>query len=202
MKDKKSEAGIKNPKVDAFLKDEEKWREEMTELRKIVFDDRLTEEYKWGVPCYDLDGKNVFLIHGFKEYCAVLFVKGAILKDPKHVLVQQTENVQAARQVRFSNIKDVLKQKAALKALVKEAIEAEKAGLEVKLQKTSEFNMPDELKEALDKNAALKKAFNALTPGRQRGYLLFFSSAKQSETRVARIEKSMDKIFDGKGPNE
>jgi uncharacterized protein YdeI (YjbR/CyaY-like superfamily) len=202
MKDKNSATGVKNPKVDGFLKSAEKWQGEMTELRKTAFDSGLTEELKWGVPTYTLNGNNVILIHAFKEYCAVLFVKGALLKDPKHVMVQQTENVQASRQVRFTNIKDVIKLKPALKALVKEAIEAEKAGLQVKFKKTAEFNIPDEFKDMLDKNSALKAAFYKLTPGRQRGYLLFFSSAKQPETRVSRIEKSMDKIFDGKGLND
>jgi len=157
---------------------------------------------KWGVPCYSLEGKNVVLIHGFKEYCAVLFFKGALLKDPQDILVVQTENVQAARQVRFTNVGQIREIAAVLKSYIREAMEVEKAGLTVSFKKTDEFAMPEEFQDKLDTDPALKKAFEALTPGRQRAYLLHFSSAKQSKTREARIEKSRQKIFDGIGPNE
>lgn len=191
-----------NPKVDTFLSRAKKWQDEMTQLRAIILDCALTEELKWGKPCYQLEGRNVVLIHGFKEYCALLFFKGALLKDPKRVLIQQTENVQAARQVRFTNLQDILKLKATLKAYVKEAIAAEKAGLEVTYKKTSEFKMPEEFQNKLNKNSALEKAFAALTPGRQRAYLLHFSAPKQSQTREARIEKCTPQILEGKGLND
>ena len=178
------------------------WREEFEALRMIVLDCGLTEEFKWMHPCYTLQNRNVVLIHGFKEYCALLFIKGALLKDAKGILIQQTENVQAARQVRFTNVREIIKLKPILKAYIKEAIEAEKAGLEVNYKKTSEFKMPEEFQKKLDEIPALETAFKALTPGRQRGYLLFFSAAKQSKTREARIEKCMDQIFDGKGLND
>ncbi|HTR40283.1 MAG TPA: YdeI family protein [Pseudomonadales bacterium] len=191
-----------NPKVDAFLKEEEKWREEFKELRKIILDCPLTEELKWGKPCYTVGESNVVLIHGFKEYCAILFIKGALLKDAKGILIQQTENVQAGRQVRFTNVQEIVKMKSVLKAYILEAIKVEKAGLEVTYKKTSEFNMPDEFRKKLHEMPALKTAFEALTPGRQRGYLLYFSAAKQSQTRESRIEKCMDQILDGKGLND
>ncbi|HSY43442.1 MAG TPA: DUF1801 domain-containing protein [Candidatus Acidoferrum sp.] len=190
---------LKNPEVDKFLKEEEAWREEFTKLRSIILDCGLTEELKWGKPCYSLQGVNIVLIHGFKEYCAILFTKGALLKDPKGILIQQTKNVQAARQVRFTNVGQVNKLASALKAYIKEAIAAEKAGLKVTYKKTSEFAMAEEFKNRLAKDSALKTAFEALTPGRQRGYLLYFSGAKQSETREARIEKCIPLIFDGIG---
>jgi len=189
----------KNPEVDKFLKEEEAWREEFTKLRSIILDCGLTEELKWGKPCYALEGTNIVLIHGFKEYCAILFTKGALLKDPKGILVQQTQNVQAARQVRFTNVGQVVKLASTLKAYIKEAMAVEKAGLKVTYKKTSEFAVPEEFKNQLAKNPALKAAFEALTPGRQRGYLLYFSGAKQPETREARIEKSIPLIFDGIG---
>lgn len=188
-----------NAKVDAYLGKTEKWREEFEALRQIILDGGLADELKWGVPCYSLDGKNIVLIHGFKEYCAILFFKGALLKDAKGVLIKQTENVQAARQIRFTNVDEVLKMKAVLKSYIHEAIEVEKAGLTVAFKKTDEFTMPDEFQDKLDDDNSLKKAFEALTPGRQRAYLLYFSAPKQSKTRVSRIEKSMLKIFDGKG---
>ena len=192
-----------NSKVDAFLKEEEKWREEFKELRRIILSCQgLTEELKWGKPCYTIEGSNVVLIHGFKEYCALLFFKGALLEDPNGILVQQTENVQAARQIRFTNVREIVEMKTTLKAYIFEAIEVEKAGLKVKLKKTAEFDMPEEFQKKLNKNAELKKAFNALTPGRQRAYLLYFSAAKQSETRGARVEKCMQQILDGKGLND
>jgi uncharacterized protein YdeI (YjbR/CyaY-like superfamily) len=191
-----------NPKVDAFLAEEEKWREEMTKLRSIILGFPLTEELKWGKPSYSLDGSNIVLIHGFKEYCALLFFKGALLKDPKRILIQQTENVQAARQARFTNVQEINKLESALKAYVREAIEVEKSGLKVEYKKTSEFKMPEEFQHKLDKLPALKTAFKALTPGRQRAYLLYFSAAKQSQTRESRIEKCLPQILKGKGLND
>jgi len=188
----------KNPKVDAVLK-KAKWREELEKLRAIILDCGLTEELKWYQPCYTSEGKNIVLIHGFKEYCALLFMKGALLKDPKGILVQQTENVQSGRQIRFTSLQEILKMEATLKAYIMEAVEVEKSGVEVKMKKTSEFKMPVEFKNKLDQDAALKKAFKALTPGRQRGYLLYFAGAKQSETRTARVEKCRQRILDGKG---
>jgi uncharacterized protein YdeI (YjbR/CyaY-like superfamily) len=192
----------KNPKVDAALKEETQWPKEFAKLRAIALDSGLAEELKWGKPCYSMDGKNVVLIHGFKEYCALLFMKGALLKDSKGILVQQTENVQAARQIRFANLQEIVRLEPIVKTYIKQAIEAEKAGLEVKLKKTSEFHVPEEFQKRLAENAALKAAFEGLTPGRQRGYLLFFAAAKQSATRESRIEKCMDQIFDGKGLND
>jgi len=191
-----------NPKVDSFFKKAVQWKAEYEALRAIVLDCRLVEELKWGHPCYALDGRNVVLIHGFKEYCALLFMKGALLKDAKGILIQQTENVQSARQIRFTHVREIVKLKAVLKAYIREAIAVEKSGLKVKLKTTSEFNMPEEFRKKLDEMPALKTAFEALTPGRQRGYLLYFSAAKQAQTREARIEKCMDPIFDGKGLND
>jgi uncharacterized protein YdeI (YjbR/CyaY-like superfamily) len=191
-----------NPRVDVFLRDAKEWKEEFKELRRIILASPLTEELKWGKPCYSLQESNVVLIHGFKEYCALLFFKGALLKDRKGILVQQTENVQAARQIRFTNAGEIVRMEPILKAYIREAIEVEKAGLTVKYKKTSEFKMPEEFQNKLNKMPALKTAFEALTPGRQRGYLLYFSAAKQSQTREARIEKCMDQIFDGKGLND
>jgi len=187
-----------NSKVDGFLRKAKTWRAEFEELRKVCLDCGLTEELKWGKPCYTYQESNIVLIHGFKNYCALLFFKGALLKDPKGILVQQTENVQAARQVRFTNVREIVRMAATLKAYIKEAIEVEKAGLKVSYKKTAEFKMPDEFRSRLE-SPALKTAFAALTPGRQRGYLLYFSSAKQSETRQARVEKCMQQILAGKG---
>ncbi len=191
-----------NPKADFYFSKNEKWQKEIEKLRTIVLSCGLTEELKWGCPCYALDKKNIVLIHVFKEYCAVLFFKGALLNDANGILIQQTENVQAARQARFTNIKEVGKNEKILKAYIYEAIEVEKAGLKVTLKKTKEFEMPEEFKKKIDKNSALKKAFYALTPGRQRGYLLHFSTAKQSTTRESRIEKSIPQILTGKGLND
>jgi uncharacterized protein YdeI (YjbR/CyaY-like superfamily) len=191
-----------NPKVDAFLEREKKWRVEFEKLRQIILDTDLSEELKWGVPCYSLDKKNVVLIHGFKEYCAILFVKGALLKDEKHILIIQTENVQSARQVRFTHVDEIEEMAPTLKAYIQEAIAAEKAGLKVELKKTSEFKMPDEFRKQLEGDPALKTAFETLTPGRQRAYLLFFSTPKQSTTRQARVEKYMPHILAGKGLND
>jgi uncharacterized protein YdeI (YjbR/CyaY-like superfamily) len=190
-----------NPKVDFYFS-KEPWQKEVKKLRAIVLDCELTEELKWGCPCY-MDGKsNIVLIHVFKEYCALLFFKGALLKDPNGILIQQTENVQAARQMRFTNVKEIVTLERSIKSYIYEAIEAERAGLKVTLKKTKEFAMPAEFKKKLDKSAALKKAFTALTPGRQRGYLLFFSGAKQAATRESRIEKSIPDIMKGKGLND
>ena len=188
-----------NPKVDWYFSKAGKWQKEVEQLRAVVLDCHLTEELKWGCPCYMFQKSNVVLIHTFKEYCALLFFKGALLKDKKGILVQQTENVQAARQIRFTNIREIVKMKPALKAYIYEAIEIEEAGLKVPLKKATEFRMPEEFENKLKKLPALKKAFYALTPGRQRGYLLYFSSAKQSKTRESRIEKYTQQILDGKG---
>ena len=188
-----------NPKVDFYFDKEKKWKEEIEKLRTIILDCHLEEELKWGCPCYIFEKSNIVLIHVFKEYCALLFFKGALLKDPKGILVQQTKNVQAARQVRFTNVQEIIKLKKALKDYIFEAVEAEEAGLKVPMKKTAEYSIPEEFQEKLDKSAALKKAFKALTPGRQRGYLLHFSSAKQSKTREARVEKCLKQILNGKG---
>ena len=191
-----------NAKVDGFIRKNKRWREEMKKLRAIVLDCKLAEEMKWGQACYTFEGRNVVVIHGFKEYCALLFFKGALLKDGRHILVQQTENVQAARQLRFATVKEIVRKQGIIKAYIKEAIEVEKSGLKVEMKKTSEFPMAEEFRKKLDENAALKSAFDALTPGRQRAYLLYFSSAKQSKTREARVEKCAGKILGGKGLND
>lgn len=189
-----------NPKVDWYFEKNEKWQKEIKKLRKIILDCGLNEELKWGCPCYTYENSNIALIHVFKEYCAVLLFKGALLNDPEEILIQQTKNVQAARQMRFTNAKAIAEK--VLKTYIYEAIEVERAGLKVKLKKTTEFNMPEEFQKKLNKNAVLKKAFEALTPGRQRGYLLYFSSAKQSKTREERIEKYTKHILSGKGLND
>lgn len=191
-----------NPKVDEFLSKAEKWKEEFEKLRNIVLDCELTEEFKWMHPCYTFEKKNIVLIHGFKEYCALLFHKGALLKDAHGILIQQTENVQAARQIRFTNVQEIAEMETILKAYIYEAIEVEKAGLEVEVKKDKEFIIPEELQNKFDEIPALKTAFEALTPGRQRAYILYFSQPKQSKTRVSRVEKSMQKILDGKGLND
>ncbi|WP_186758014.1 YdeI/OmpD-associated family protein [Echinicola salinicaeni] len=191
-----------NPKVDFFFDNDSKWQEEYRQLRRIVLDCGLTEELKWGKPCYTFKNKNILLIHGFKEYCAALFHKGALLKNEEKLLVQQTENVQAARQLRFTSTGEIIELEPTIKAYIYEAIEVEKAGVNVELKKTDEYEVPGELQEALEENPDFKSAFEALTPGRQRGYLLHFSQAKQSKTRMARIEKCMPKIFEGKGFND
>ena len=171
-------------------------------MRAIVLDCGLDEDLKWGQPCYTINNKNIVLIHGFKEYCAYLFFKGALLKDEENILIQQTEHVQSPRQVRFTNVKEIVKLHKTLKAYIYEAIEVEKAGLKVKLKKASEYPVPEEFQKKLDKNRALKAAFRALTPGRQRGYLFYFSQAKQSKTRESRIEKCIPDIMNGKGLND
>lgn len=191
-----------NPKVDFFFNKATKWQSAFEQLRTIVLECGLTEELKWGCPCYSFEKSNIVLIHGFKEYCALLFFKGALLKDAKNILIQQTENVQAARQIRFTNDKEIDKMERTLKTYIYEAIEVENAGLKVPLKKTKEFAMAEEFKNKLAENAALKTAFKALTPGRQRGYLLYFSAPKQSKTREARIEKSTKDILNGKGLND
>jgi len=191
-----------NPKVDWFFSKETKWQKEYEKLRTIILDCGLNEELKWGCPCYTFGKSNIVLIHGFKEYCALLFFKGALLNDPNGILIQQTENVQSARQVRFTNIQEIVKMERILKAYIYEAIEVEKAGLKVKLKKTSEYKIPEEFQKQLDKKPALKKAFEALTPGRQRAYIFYFSQPKQSKTRELRIEKTKEQILDGKGLND
>jgi uncharacterized protein YdeI (YjbR/CyaY-like superfamily) len=191
-----------SPQVDFYFDKANKWQKELKKLRAIVLDCPLTEELKWGVPCYTFQKSNIVLIHVFKEYCAILFVKGALLKDAKGILVQQTKNVQAARQIRFTNIRQVAELEPVLKAYIHEAIEVEKSGLKVELKKTADFDVPEELQKKLDKNRALKTAFGALTPGRQRGYILYFAAAKQSKTRESRIEKCMPRILKGKGLND
>ncbi|MGY5386094.1 YdeI/OmpD-associated family protein [Bacillus spizizenii] len=188
-----------NPKVDEFLSKAKKWKEEYEKLRAIVLDCELTEEFKWKHPCYTLNNKNIVLIHGFKEYCALLFHKGALLQDGHGILIQQTENVQAARQIRFTNVQEIDEMETILKAYIHEAIEVEKAGLEVDLKKNTEYKIPEELQNKFDEIPALKTAFETLTPGRQRAYILHFSQAKQSKTRESRVEKYVQKILDGKG---
>jgi uncharacterized protein YdeI (YjbR/CyaY-like superfamily) len=191
-----------NPKVDFYFNKAKKWQKELEQLRTIALDCGLAEELKWGVPCYTYKKTNIVLIHAFKEYCAFLFFKGALLKDPKGILIRQTENVQAARQIRFTNLREIVKMETTLKAYIHEAIEVEKAGLKVELKKTKEFVMPEEFQHKLKEVPALKAAFKALTPGRQRAYLLYFSAPKQSKTRESRVEKSMQQILNGKGLND
>jgi len=188
-----------NPKVDFYFDKNEKWKKEIEKLRTIVLDCGLEEELKWGCPCYTFNESNIVLIHVFKEYCAYLFFKGALLNDADGILIQQTENVQSARQVRFINVKEIAKMEKTLKAYIYEAIEVERAGLKVKLKETADFKIPEEFQKKLNKNAALKKAFNALTPGRQRQYIFHFSQPKQSKTRESRVEKYIPQILDGKG---
>jgi uncharacterized protein YdeI (YjbR/CyaY-like superfamily) len=188
-----------NPKVDGFFDKKGKWQEAYQELRALVLDCGLIEELKWGCPCYLIQKNNIVLIHGFKDYCALLFMQGALLTDPKNILVQQTKNVQSARQIRFTNIDDILKNKSTIKAYIKEAIKNDKAGLKVELKGTTEFEIPTEFQSALNEMTDLKSAFYKLTQGRQRGYLLYFSSAKQSKTRMERVEKYIPKILDNKG---
>ena len=198
-----------NPKVDKFLSktnpptsEAGKWQKEFEKLRSIVLECGLTEEFKWMHPCYTFKSHNIVLIHGFKEYCALLFFKGVLLKDTDGILVQQTKNVQAGRQIRFTNVKEINKLKPILKAYIYEAVEVEKAGLKVKHKKTSDFKIPEEFQKKLNEMPELKSAFNALTPGRQRSYIFYFSQAKQSKTRISRIEKCLPQILDGKGLND
>lgn len=188
-----------NPKVDEFLSKAKKWKEEFEKLRTIILDCELTEDFKWMHPCYTYNNKNVVLIHGFKEYCALLFHKGALLQDAHGILIQQTENVQAARQIRFTNVQEINELENILKAYIQEAIEVEKAGLKVEVNNNIELNIPEELQNKFDEIPELKTAFEALTPGRQRAYTLYFSQAKQSKTRESRVEKYVQNILDGKG---
>jgi len=188
-----------NPKVDFYFDKEKKWQKEIEQLRIIVLDCGLTEELKWGCPCYTFENRNIVLLHVFKEYCALLFFKGTLLNDPENILIQQTPNVQSARQLRFTNVREITTKERIIKSYIYEAIEVEKAGLQVKLKKTSEFKIPGEFQNKLDKKPALKKAFEALTPGRQRAYIFHFSQPKQSKTREARVEKYIPQILDGKG---
>lgn len=191
-----------NPEVDEILRKSKNWQEEFDKLRMIILDCQLTEEVKWGVPCYTFQNKNIVLMHGFKEYCAILFIKGALLKDANGILIKQTENVQAARQIRFTNVREIIEKETILKAYIYEAIEIEKAGLEVNYKKTTEFIIPEEFQKKLDENPALKTAFEALTPGRQRAYIFHFSEPKQSKTRESRVEKCTQQILNGKGLND
>ena len=188
-----------NPKVDWFFEKDTKWQKEYQKLRMLVLDCGLNEELKWGCPCYTFQNTNIVLIHGFKQYCALLFFKGALLNDPNGILIQQTKNVQSARQIRFTQAREIVKLERVLKAYIYEAIEVERAGLKVKLKKTSEYKIPEELQKKLNKTASLKKAFEALTPGRQRAYIFYFSQPKQSKTREARVEKYTKQILSGKG---
>jgi uncharacterized protein YdeI (YjbR/CyaY-like superfamily) len=191
-----------NPKVDFYFNKAKKWQEELEQLRMIVLDCGLTEELKWGVPCYTFQKSNIVLIHVFKEYCALLFFKGALLHDSNGILIQQTEHVQAARQIRFTNIREIVKLTPILKTYIYEAIEVEKAGLKVNFKKSTEFIIPEEFQNKFDEIPALKTAFDALTPGRQRAYILYFSAPKQSKTRESRVEKCMTQILNGKGLND
>ncbi|WP_417444758.1 YdeI/OmpD-associated family protein [Joostella sp.] len=191
-----------NPKVDFFFEKDDQWQECYKRLRTIILDCGLIEELKWGVPCYTFNGSNVVLIHGFKSYCALLFHKGVLLNDADDILIQQTKNVQSARQIRFTSLQEILDLERTLKAYIFEAVEVEKAGLKVALKKTKEYEIPEEFQAKLDNDQKLKDAFYSLTPGRQRGYLLHFSQAKQSKTRLARVEKYIPKIYEGLGLND
>lgn len=191
-----------NPKVNFFFENAGQWQEEFEKLRAIALSTELSEDVKWGCPCYTYEGKNIFLIHGFKEYCALLFFKGALMKDPDNILIQQSKNVQAARQIRFTEVAQINDLEEVLRSYMFQAVEIEESGAKVEMKKTKEFEMAEEFQEKLDQNPALQEAFKALTPGRQRAYLLHFSSAKQSKTREARIEKCIPQIMDGIGLND
>lgn len=191
-----------NPKVDFYFDKSEKWQEELERLREIVVACGLHEQLRWGVPCYTFEKSNILMLHEFKEYCAVLFFKGALLNDANGILVQQTENTQAARQIRFTGAREIIETEAVLKAYIYEAVKVEKAGLEVDFKKTAEFDVPEEFQKKLDETPRLKTAFDALTPGRQRAYIIYFSAAKQTKTRESRIEKYTPQILDGKGLND
>jgi len=188
-----------NPKVDIYLKKTKQWREEITQLREIALDCGLTEELKWGKPCYTVDGNNVIILQGFKESCAMMFTKGALLKDPKRILEKPGENTQSARRIRFTGVQEIVALKTAIKQLINDTVKVEKAGLKVEFKETKDFTVPVELQSQLDKTPALKKAFASLTPGRQRGYLLYFAGAKQAKTRESRVEKCIPRILDGLG---
>ena len=191
-----------NPKVDFFFNKHSKWQDEYELLRTIILDCGLTEELKWGKPCYTVNGNNVVLIHGFKDYCALLFHKGVLMNDAKDILVQQTKNVQSARQIRFTDVGQINDMMAVIRSYIFDAVEVEKAGLEVPMKKTADFEMAEEFREKLEAIPELKEAFESLTPGRQRGYLLHFSGAKQSKTRASRVEKCIPDILEGKGLND
>jgi uncharacterized protein YdeI (YjbR/CyaY-like superfamily) len=191
-----------SPLVSKVHGKEKRWRAEFAELRQLCLAAGLGEQLKWGQACYDLNGNNVVLIHGFKDYCALLFMKGALLKDPEGILIQQTRNVQSARQIRFVSVADINKHRAAVKACIKEAIAVEKSGARVKMKDVADFDMPEEFRNRLDDDPALAEAFHALTPGRQKGYLLHFAAAKQSATRAARVEKHAPRILKGLGLND
>ncbi|UCC87302.1 MAG: YdeI family protein [Anaerolineales bacterium] len=191
-----------DPKVDVYLSKAKKWQEELAKLRTIVLDCQLTEELKWYQPCYTFQKSNIVIISGFKEYCALGFFKGALLKDPNGILIRPGENTQAGRQIRFTSVREIVEMEPILKAYIYEAIEVERAGLKVNFKKTTEFMVPEEFQNKLDEIPALKTAFDALTPGRQRAYLLYFSAPKQSKTREARVEKCMQQILNGKGLND
>jgi uncharacterized protein YdeI (YjbR/CyaY-like superfamily) len=191
-----------NPGVGEYSSKSKKWQKELEKLRIIILDCQLSEELKWGVPCYSFQKRNIVLIHGFKEYCALLFFKGALLHDVHGVLIKQTENVQAGRQIRFTNVREIAAMETILKAYIYEAIEVEKAGLEVDFKKNTEFIIPEEFQNKFNEIPALKTAFEALTPGRQRAYILYFSEPKQSKTRESRVEKWMQQILNGKGLND
>ncbi|MCM3782341.1 YdeI family protein [Neobacillus mesonae] len=194
--------GERNSKIDPYFNKLKKWKEEFELLREIILDCELTEDFKWMHPCYTFDNKNIVLIHGFKDYCALLFHKGALLKDPHGILVQQTKNVQAARQIRFTNAEDIDQMQLILKAYIAEAIEIEKSGLQVPLKKDTEYTIPEELENKFVEIPDLKTAFEELTPGRRRAYILYFSAPKQSKTRESRIEKYLTHILEGKGLND
>jgi uncharacterized protein YdeI (YjbR/CyaY-like superfamily) len=191
-----------NPEVDEYLRNAEKWQEELGKLRKIILDCQLTEELKWGKPCYTFQKSNIVILQGFKEFCALLFTKGALLNDPNRILEKPGENTQAARRIPFTNVREIVEMEPILKAYIYEAIEAEKAGVKVNLKKTAEFIIPDEFQNKLDEIPALKSAFEALTPGRQRAYILYFSAPKQSKTRESRVGKCVPQILNGKGLND
>ncbi len=191
-----------NPKVDWYFTKAKKWREHSEKLRAIILDCGLSEELKWGKPCYTFQKSNIVIIQGFKEYCALLFCKGALLKDPKGILIQQTENVQSARQIRFSNVREIVELESLLKAYIFEAIEVEKSDLKVDYKKTADYAIPEEFQNRLDENPDLQSAFEALTPGRQRAYIFYFSAPKLSKTRAERVEKCVQQILDGKGLND
>lgn len=191
-----------NPKVDFYFDEAKKWQKEQEELREIALECQLTEELKWGTPCYTFQNSNIVLIHAFKGYCAFLFFKGALLSDTDGILIQQSKNVQAARQIRFTNLQEIKDQKSILKTYIYQAIEVEKSGVKVKLKKTKEFEVAEEFQNKLNQDSKLEAAFKALTPGRQRAYLLHFSSPKQSKTRESRVDKAIDQILDGKGLND
>ncbi|AZA76652.1 hypothetical protein EG347_03525 [Chryseobacterium sp. G0186] len=191
-----------NPKTDFFFDEASQWQKEFEKLRTIALGTELIEDLKWGCPCYTYEGKNIFLIHGFKEYCALLFFKGALMKDPDHILIQQSENVQAARQIRFTDVQQIIDLEKVIRNYMFEAVKIEESGVKVEMKKTKEFEMVEEFQNILENDLILKEAFENLTPGRQRAYLLYFSSAKQSKTREARIEKCIPQIISGKGLND